>query len=230
MQALTVTAWLRWGSLRGLLPRDAQTLLEIGAGLGGTGVMLSRRYAYTGLEPDAVSYATAARRTGGKVLQQRLEDHAGIYDIVCAFEVLEHIEDDVAALRRWREHSNRWLLLSVPMNPDRFGPADERVGHYRRYTRGSLIEALSTAGWKPTAIRTYGFPAGYVLDATRQVLAARSAKPEARLERTNASGRWLQPGAVAAPLTWSVALPFRALQSPFRHGDLGTGLVALAHR
>lgn len=230
MEALTITAWLRWGAVRRLLPSDARTVLEIGAGLGGTGAMLSRRYDYTGVEPDPISHAIAARRTSGKVKHERLEEHVGVYDLVCAFEVLEHIEDDVDALRRWREHSRRWLLMSVPMDPNRFGPADERVGHYRRYTRTSLIAALTAAGWEPAVVETYGFPAAYVLDTLRQRIAARGDGPEARLERTNASGRWLQPGSAGAPLTWAAALPFRLLQVPFRHGALGSGLVTLARR
>lgn len=192
--------------------------------------MLSRRYTYTGLEPDAISHAIAARRNPGRVLQRRLEDHEGSYDIVCAFEVLEHIQDDLEALSRWREHSRNWLLISVPMNPDRFGPADEHAGHYRRYTRASLGAALSETGWNPRAICAYGFPAGYLLEAARQRVAARTQQQHDMVERTNASGRWLQPGDTLAPLTWAAALPFRLLQRPFRESDLGTGLVALAHR
>jgi SAM-dependent methyltransferase len=231
MEALTLTAWLRWDRIRPLLPGDARTVLEIGAGLGGTGAMLSRRYAYTGLEPDPIAYSIAARRNPGRVLQQRVEDHEGMYDLVCAFEVLEHIEDDLQALRDWYSHSRKWLLLSVPMDPDRFGPADEHVGHYRRYTRATLATALSETGWSPGAIHAYGFPAGYVLDAARQRLAARiERQPDSMMERTHASGRWLQPRDAFAPVTWAAGLPLRLLQRPFGDSDLGTGLIALARR
>lgn len=230
MQALTLTAWLRWDHIHRLLPADAGTLLEVGAGLGGTGAMLSRRYLYTGLEPDPISYAIAATRTRGRVLQQRIEEHQGVYDIVCALEVLEHIADDVAALRLWREHSRKWLLLSVPMNPNRFGSVDERVGHYRRYSRASLAHVLTESGWTPCAINTYGFPIGYVLEGGREFLARGTEQKETMLERTNASGRWLQPPETLAFSTWVAALPFRVLQRPFLNSNLGTGLIALAQR
>ena len=231
MEALTITAWLRWDHVRRLLPSDARTVLEIGAGLGGTGVMLSRRYAYTGLEPDSISYEIAARRNAGRVLQERAEDHEGTYDLVCAFEVLEHIADDREALSLWRERSRKWLLISVPMNPDRFGPSDRHAGHYRRYTRDSLSRAFAESGWTPHTMYAYGFPAGNALEAVRQRVAAAGGEgSETMLERTNASGRWLQPGDALAPVTWAAALPFRLLQRPFRNSELGMGLVALAHR
>ena len=54
---------------------------------------------------------------------------------MCAFEVLEHIDDDALALKQWREYlrPSGWLLLSVPAHQDQYGAADELVGHYRRY-------------------------------------------------------------------------------------------------
>jgi Methyltransferase domain len=225
---LTITAWLRWDQVRRLLPRDATTVLEIGAGLGGTGVMLARRYVYVGLEPDFASHSVASRRLPTEVRRERVEDHHGVYDLVCAFEVLEHVERDIEALKLWRERSNDWLLLSVPANPGRFGPGDEYVGHYRRYTRESLAAALTEAGWSVHAIHAYGFPGANLLEAVRNRLARQSSAAAGMAERTGGSGRWLQPRQAFAPVTWLFALPFRAAQRPFVSGARGTGLIALA--
>lgn len=192
------------------------------------GAMLSTRFDYVGLEPDPDSQIEADRRTHGKVRRERIEDHDGVYDLVCAFEVLEHIEDDVAALRLWRRHSAKWLLLSVPMNPARFGAADEHAGHFRRYTTRGLADALGEAGWRPLRFCSYGFPVGYALETARHRLAARRSTPETMSGRTEASGRWLQPPPSVSRLMWSAALPFRGLQRPFGSSELGTGLVALA--
>jgi hypothetical protein len=210
------------------LPPDVESVLEIGAGLGSVGALLGARFNYIGLEPDLVSQAEADRRTAGKVRRERIEDHVGMYDLICAFEVLEHLEDDVSALRLWRLHSRRWLLLSVPMNPARFGSSDEHAGHFRRYTVHGLTDVLSESGWKPRRILAYGFPAGYVLESVRNQLAARRLTPESMSGRTEASGRWLQPPPGISWLTWAVALPFRALQRPFCNSSLGTGTVVLA--
>ncbi len=231
---LTFQAWLRWDTVERLLPRDARTALEIGAGQGGVGSLLARRYDYLGLEPDAASFAVARRRieaAGGRAEQR---DYAELppgsaFDLVCAFEVLEHLEDDAAALAAWHAlvRPGGHLVVSVPGAPRLFGAADERAGHFRRYDRASLAALLANAGFDDVRVVAYGFPIGYPLKLLRDRLAARDLRGT-REERTAASGRWLQPGERHAPLTRAAALPFRYAQRPFTR--LGTGLVASARR
>lgn len=229
-QPLSVHAWLRWDVIARLLPGDTASVLEIGAGLGSVGAMLARRFDYVGLEPDVESWREAQRRTGGRVLCETVENHASQYSLVCAFEVLEHIEDDVAALELWRERSSRWLLLSVPMNPARFSATDRFAGHFRRYTRSQLYDVLGAAGWSPLRLCSYGFPIGYALEAGRSAIFKRRAKGETLEDRTRASGRVLQPPPGLATVTWGAALPWRIAQRPFVESTRGTGLVALAER
>jgi SAM-dependent methyltransferase len=228
MESLSIHAWLRWDAVQRLLPESAADVLEIGAGMGGFGAMLAKRFDYVGLEPDQSSYRVASARTGGRVLNEAIEAHEGVYDLVCAFEVLEHLEEDVLALQRWRGHTRRWLLVSVPFDPARFGATDVHAGHFRRYTTKSLSAALSHADFRLTNVLTYGFPAGYVLEAARNAIVSRRATPPDMLERTAASGRWLQPPPAIRLLTWTAALPLRAIQRPFYANGRGTGLVALA--
>lgn len=231
---LTLQARLRWDVVERLLPADARTVLEIGAGQGAVGALLARRYEYLGLEPDAASFAVARRRieaAGGRAEQREFADLPPVrsFDLVCAFEVLEHVEDDAAALSAWRElvRPGGALLLSVPASPRLHGAADVRAGHFRRYERAGLAEKLERAGFAEPRIVAYGFPVGYPLKKLRDALAARDVGGTAA-ERTAASGRWLQPGERLAPLVWAAAVPFRWLQRPFT--GVGTGLVALATR
>jgi SAM-dependent methyltransferase len=230
VQPMSMHAWLRWDAVKRLLPVDARTTLEVGAGLGSFAAILSNRFDYVGLEPDEESHRVANERAQGKVKRETAEDHEGTYDLVCAFEVLEHLEDDVEALRAWAEHTRRWLMVSVPMNPDRWGPTDEHAGHFRRYTRDSLASTLGEAGLIPQQLVAYGFPAGYALETARNTIVSRRSSPEAMSDRTAASGRWLQPPRFMGALTWAAALPMRAIQRPFGMGERGTGLVALAQR
>jgi SAM-dependent methyltransferase len=234
--SLSLHAWLRFDAIQRLLPPDARTLLEIGAGLGSAGALLARRFSYVGLEPDEASFRVARDRIGeaGAVLNKAVEAYAPPepFDVVCAFEVLEHLEDEGAALAAWLRHvrPGGWLLLSVPAGRQRFGPTDVKAGHYRRYDRGDLAERLSASGLTDARILAYGFPLGYVLEAGRNVYARRNAEDVTFEERTAASGRWLQPPQSLAKVMHIASAPFRYAQRPFGQTSLGTGLVGRAQK
>jgi SAM-dependent methyltransferase len=196
------------------------------------GALLAERYDYTGLEQDAASFAAARHLLGTRVHHTREEDFTGEqrFDAVCAFEVLEHIEDDVAALVRWTDRLKEGgvLLLSVPANPRLYGGLDVKAGHFRRYTRERLEAALVEAGCPNVDIRAYGFPIGYVLLGGLHVLSSRARRPGGMSERTEESGRWMQPTPLGANLRRMVAAPFVLAQRPFERTSLGTGFVAAA--
>lgn len=63
--------------------------------------------------------------------------------MVCAFEVLEHIEDDKEALaeRVTDVRPGGQLVLSVPAFQERFEPMDRHAGHFRRYSPEELTRA-----------------------------------------------------------------------------------------
>jgi SAM-dependent methyltransferase len=233
---LSLHAWLRFDAIRWLLPAEAQTMLEIGVGQGSAGALLARRFTYVGLEPDADSYMTAVHRIGaqGTVVHETAETYETPepFDVVCAFEVLEHIQDDHAALAQWRRHirPGGWLLLSVPAGQHRFGPTDVKAGHFRRYDRDDLVALLSAADLVEIEIISYGFPLGYALEAARNIYAKRTTDNATMTDRTAASGRWLQPPEWAGRLLQAVSAPFQLAQRPFGRTRLGTGFVARARR
>jgi SAM-dependent methyltransferase len=228
---------MRYDLVQRMLPAGVTDVLEVGCGQGAFGARLARRYAYLGVEPDPTSFAVARQRVGatgpGQVRNCRVEDlGAAQFDLVCAFEVLEHIEDDQAALAQWaaRLRPGGWLLISVPAHQRRFGPWDELVGHFRRYDPPALARLLAGCGLSGIQVRQYGFPLGYVLEAGRNRIAARrltrTAAGTSAEERTAGSARQLQPagGPRAAAIRYGV-LPFRALQRAVPVA--GTGLVAV---
>ncbi len=69
------------------------------------------------------------------------------FDVVCSFEVLEHLEDDAAALAGWATFikPGGHLIMSVPGFAERFGPMDENVGRFRRYSPADLRERICSA-------------------------------------------------------------------------------------
>jgi glycosyltransferase involved in cell wall biosynthesis len=79
-----------------------------------------------------------------------LRPGAAVDSIVC-INVLEHIEDEHGALanaRRILDASRGRLILLVPAHPALYGPLDEKLGHFRRYTRRALKDALTRAGFR----------------------------------------------------------------------------------
>jgi SAM-dependent methyltransferase len=235
---LAPNAWLRYDAVVRLLPADADTVLEIGCGRGAFGVRLAQLYQYLGIEPDDASCAVAQERVRaagrGEVRNISSDELDGRqFDLVCAFEVLEHIQDDRAALASWLRlvRPGGWLLLSVPAGPGRLGPWDDLVGHFRRYDAQGLTSLLAEAGCSRIQAELYGFPLGYPLESARNIIARRrrASAAESAAARTAASGRQLQPsGRVTGVLSRCATAPFRLLEQAAPAA--GTGLVALARK
>jgi SAM-dependent methyltransferase len=132
------------------LRRDA-SILEIGCGSGGNLPMLSHYGTLYAAEHHAASRRIArARGVAVAVADCLLPDNFpfdGRFDLIAMFDVLEHIEDDHGALCTCREHLDGCLVLTVPTFPFLWSEHDRRLHHKRRYTKRSLHELLSAAGF-----------------------------------------------------------------------------------
>lgn len=238
---LAPRAWLRWDLVDRLVAEvHPGTILEIGCGQGAFGARLAARATYLGVEPDEAAYEVARRRiepAGGRVLSgtDAAVPDGSAFDLVCFFEVLEHMRDDDTALRRWTglARPGGHVLLSVPAFARRFAPMDVQAGHYRRYDPDEIRRALAMAGLEEVRVIVYGWPLGYALEAVRNRVSRRALAGMERVpspeEFTAASGRTMQPSRplLAASIA-AATLPFRRLQrlTPVR----GTGLVAIGRR
>ena len=83
------------------------------------------------------------------------------FDTVFCVNVLEHIEDDVAALRTFRDVlvPGGRALIFVPAVQAAYGPLDAALGHHRRYSKPSLAKAFQDAGLEVVTLR-YTNPIG----------------------------------------------------------------------
>ncbi|GIU67359.1 class I SAM-dependent methyltransferase [Candidatus Phycosocius spiralis] len=125
---------------------------EIGCGTGSNLPTLRHFGDLIAVEPDAQARAIAANRCDTKVLAGRLPDDLPLgpnsLDLAVMLDVLEHIEDDVAALKAVLQtlKPQGKLLLTVPALPSLWSPHDEEHHHKRRYTASSLSLVLGQAG------------------------------------------------------------------------------------
>lgn len=78
------------------------------------------------------------------------------FDLVLCTDVIEHIEDDVTALRNVSEMAGRYLLVSTLQG--RMRPFEATVGHYRNYRYGELQQRLDGLGFDLERVVEWGFP------------------------------------------------------------------------
>jgi SAM-dependent methyltransferase len=215
-------------------------VLEVGCGAGDLLARLAARGCEAvGVDASDAARAEASRRVAAFAPRVALRPDlpGGVFDLVLAFEVLEHIEDERAALRSWRERirPGGHLLLSVPAHRSRWGPSDVWAGHWRRYERDELAARLREAELEVDFIWSYGFPLANWVEPLRERFAAgrnaqeagmdiaqrnaRSGVERSRLERI--AGRLIE-GPLIAPFCW--------LQRAFLERDWGNGYLALARR
>lgn len=131
------------------------SVLEVGAGLGefADGFTGLDRYVVTDIDPGAV-YRMKQRFAARPEVEVRQFDVAGktILDqpveSLVSINVLEHIDDDVQALRGLARSvvPGGTLVLWVPGYQQLYGAFDRKVGHFRRYTPGTLATAVRAAG------------------------------------------------------------------------------------
>lgn len=80
------------------------------------------------------------------------------FDLVCAFDIVEHVEDDDAAFAEIARVAmpSATLLLSVPLHPENWTPFDAFVGHHRRYRPDQLAAHLARHGFRVERSAVYG--------------------------------------------------------------------------
>lgn len=144
-------------------PRDGR-ILDFGAGLGlFAGMLRERGHRVSCLEVDP-ELAQGLARQGFETVRSPGEIADASVDFLYSLNVLEHIDDDVAAMTALvskLRHGARCLVY-VPAFPVLFSAMDRLVGHHRRYTAATLARVLESAGLRVGRIEyadSLGFPA-----------------------------------------------------------------------
>jgi 2-polyprenyl-3-methyl-5-hydroxy-6-metoxy-1,4-benzoquinol methylase len=142
--------------LSGYYAGGGAEILDVGSGTGGNLVMLSAFGKVSALEMDAEAAAysrgvfpAAAVRVGA--LPESAADYAeGSFDLVTMLDVLEHIGPDQAAVRSAEKllKPGGLLFITVPAFQCLFGPHDQEMHHFRRYSRAELAALAAASGLK----------------------------------------------------------------------------------
>lgn len=135
------------------VPADAQ-ILEIGCGTGHNLAMLSGFGHVDGLELDEEARAISEKRLGRKVMSSPLPELAEVrdrhYDLIGAFDVIEHIDDDRAALDSiaTKLKPTGKFIMTVPAHQWMWSAHDVVNHHKRRYSKGTLRRLVEASPLK----------------------------------------------------------------------------------
>ncbi len=168
--------------------------LEVGCGKGDVAVHLaSKGWAGTAIDFSDAAIAHAAANLASfpdvDVRKQALADVRGSFACIIMWDVLEHIEDDQAALGTVAGLllPGGQLLLAVPCNPREWRWDDEFYGHFRRYTVAGLTHKLAAAGLSPQVFWDFTFPVYWAMRRVYTRLKAAPVRVEDKTAATMAS-------------------------------------------
>lgn len=142
---------------------DATSFLDLGCGTGA--VLTAMRKAFPDMSITAAdgtpeSVAIASERVDDVQLLQcdaRCLPFVAEFGLVGAFDVIEHIEEDEAVLKRLYQavRPGGGIIITVPQHQWLWSVADDFSFHKRRYTRQDLVRKVTQSGF--TVIRTTSF-------------------------------------------------------------------------
>jgi SAM-dependent methyltransferase len=206
-------------------------VLEVGSGIGTTTrTLLEIAERVVGIEPNRASVARLRQAVvphpGFTLHDCHLEEcdrHELIaerFDTILCVNVLEHIEDDEAALRGFAEiaaPAHGHVLIFVPAVEAAYGRLDAGLGHHRRYSRRGLARICDAAGLDLQVLK-YTNPVGllaWMFKAYVMRSAAHNAREIALFETLVAP--WALPLERFVPVP--IGLSLVAVARPRRHPE-----------
>ena len=187
--ALRLAANYRRALAREFAPFLQGRVLEVGAGVGqmtDTVRRLPGVQTLVSVEPDP-AFCQQVRRDlpACALVESSIDDvPAGPWDAILSVNVLEHIQDDDAELRRYQRRLQPCrgaLALFVPARRELYSPIDRAFGHHRRYNKPELRRKLTGSGFEIIRLRYFNFIAYFAWWLLYRLLARKTFNPAALL-------------------------------------------------
>lgn len=167
------------------LPQNSK-ILEVGCGTGGNLQMLAKFGDVSALEMDANAREIASKKTNNfyDIMAGHCPDEIPFqdqrFDLICMFDVLEHIEQDTETLIAIKQllTKNGRILMTVPAYQWLYGAHDKFLHHKRRYSATQLRKKIVAAGFRPVKISYFNtilFPLAVIVRLKDKLLAPPSA-------------------------------------------------------
>jgi SAM-dependent methyltransferase len=198
-------------------------ILDAAVGLGDVAERLRQRgHWVVGVDLSTEAAVLARGRTGAHIVVANLTAlpfRSGVLDVVISSETLEHIEDDLVALREFSRvlQPRGKSVVTVPAIEGLRTFSDDYYQHLRRYSRPALVAMFREAGFRVVFAHYWGFPFVLLYDYLFMVplnkrRARRGVESDSMLRGVRSAGRmrWLVravSGLFAADRLWP-RLPF----------------------
>lgn len=170
---------------REVRPPHGARILEIGCGTGHNLAMLAKFGRVDAIELDEEARTVAEGRLGRAVMASPLPELAGVpdrhYDLIGALDVIEHIDEDAAALESIAaklKPSGRFVM-TVPAHRWMWSAHDAVNHHKRRYSKRSLKRLIEASPLKLESIGYFNsllFPAAVAARLASKLRGSESAK------------------------------------------------------
>lgn len=144
------------------LPKsEIETIADIGCGEGTNLFFLSKIFPKAKLHgfdfsKTALESAKEKLHANFSAIDIQREMPNGKFDLVFCSDVVEHLENDLAALKNIKGSTNKYALIATVQG--RMRRNEKSIGHVRNYAYGELRQKIETTGFEVLQIVEWGYP------------------------------------------------------------------------
>jgi hypothetical protein len=147
--------------LRSIDVNDVNSIAEFGCGEGSNLISVGQQFPNAEVYGFDISETALERaRSHGKgqfsILDIQKDVPGRCFDLTICSDVLEHLEQDIAAIKHIHAVTNGYVLISTLQG--RMRGFEKQIGHLRNYKKGELQEKLSSVGFEVEKVIEWGFP------------------------------------------------------------------------